>query len=388
MAQHLLSLGFDGAITLVGEEAHAPYERPPLSKDFLLGKAMPADFALGEQDSWASPGRLCWKRGRVTRIDVGARRAMLADGTAIGFDILVLATGTRIAYPSLPGVEAPHVHVLRTLDDAIRLREAIGAVHHLAVIGAGVVGMEVAASARAMDIPVTVIGRGPRAMARCIPDYVSAWLEHTHRLQGVDFLFDTRVLGIDAQGVMIEHDGAEAHVAADLVLLATGIVPDLPDLVNPRLDCGNGIAVDAHCRVEGHAGHLRRQGTWALTVSPHYGRPLRQESWRNAENQARAVAEFITGRQEPFVEIPWMWTDQFGRNIQVLGLPDEGATVVHRGDPHAGAAISVHMHEGQVTGAVLIDEGRQRRVLERLIVAGRQVDGSRLADAAVPLKDL
>lgn len=387
VAQHLVELGFDGAVTLIGDEAHPPYERPPLSKDYLAGRQTFDGFCLPMVEiKGDSPTALRTIVARVVEVDCLARTVRLQDGDALPYDALVIATGTGARRVPIAGINQPHVHVLRTIGDADRLRDALAGARHLAVIGGGVIGMEVAATASGMGVGVTVIEAGDRIMARCLTPTVSAWLADAHARRGIAIRTECKVTNITEDAVRIETgDGSNASIDADCVLIAAGAVPLMPAFVGD-IDVTDGLLVDAHCRVPNFpeiyaVGDVARMPVGAATS--------RQETWRNAENGARAVAEFLCGREEPYVELPWMWSDQFGDNIQVIGAPITGMAEVQRGDLAAdGKASLFYLREGRLAGAILVNEGRNRRPIEKLLHDGMLVDAARLADAAIPLKSL
>ncbi|SEK00732.1 phenylpropionate dioxygenase ferredoxin reductase subunit [Sphingobium sp. AP50] len=361
VAQHLADGGFEGEILLVGEEAHAPYERPPLSKAFLLGQQSIEDFSLPDCVV-IGKGRFERRRGRVTAVDPAGRTVRLDDGGAIGWDRLVIATGADARRPAIPGAVLPHVHVLRSINDAERLRAAIETADSIAIVGGGVIGLEVASSARELGVRVTVIEQTDRVMARILPPGVSGWLAERHRAAGVDLRLEVGVAAIGADALLLTND---ERVPADVVLLASGAMPATAALGGLIAKGSDGVATDAFCRVAG-CEHIYAVGDVALTDSPIYGRAIRQETWRNAENQAQAVAAILLGGADPYVELPWMWTDQLGHNIQVVGICDGDREII-RSDSRAGGTCIFHLAGDRIAGAVMIDAGRERRQIERLI---------------------
>lgn len=381
VAGHLIDGGFKGEILLVGEELHAPYERPALSKEFLLGKQVVSDFTLPALET--KPGcRFERIVARVTSLDPAARTVTTAEGDEIVWDKLVLATGADARRPPIPGADLPHVHVLRTIDDAVRLKSAIAGAQHLVIVGAGVIGLEVASSAREHSIAVTVVEPAERAMARILSPLASLWLASQHRGAGTDLRLGQSVSAIEAGRVLLD-DGTA--IDTDIVLLATGAAPAVvafESIVPAGMD---GITTDAYCRVDGHPD-IYAVGDVALSASPIYGRALRQETWRNAENQAQAVAAALLGREEPYSELPWMWTDQLGHNIQVVGFCGEREVV--RGDLETGKACLFQLEGDRLVGAVLLGEGKQRKHVERLILDRVPMNDSQLGDAALQLKAL
>lgn len=426
-AQQLRALGHRGRITLIGDEAHAPYERPELSKGWLTMEDLPwspqaseatsafamSSLALGPADFWDEAAlrdnAIDRIHGRVVSLDTVGRALTLANGTTLAFDRLVVCTGGAPRNGAVPGADLAGVHLLRTIDDSLALREALATSRGLVVIGAGVIGMEVAASARTRGVPVTVIESGSHVMARCLPPSLSDWLATLHRRHGVHLEMGVSVSGItrvDAGEaatpagnvdstlrlrVTGRRDGQDVAIAADTVLIAIGVDCAPAFLADTGLADPGGVVVDEYCRsprapwlyAAGDAAFVTR-GIAGDNVTTPDG--TRQETWRNAENQALAVAEMLLGRTTPYREMPWMWSDQFGRNVQVVGTPAADAEVIVRGEIDAGPASVLLVRDGAVCGGVLIDAGRDRRALERLVAAGVDVDLEKVRDTAVPLK--
>lgn len=386
VAHHLRALGHAGEITLAGAEAHPPYERPPLSKAVLAGTQGPEAVALKPAAGWQEAGVTLITGDPVCEIDSGARIARLASGRRLGFDILVMATGCRNR--PLPAAEGAPVFGLRSLDESLALRARLGASAHLAVVGGGVIGLEVAAATVDMGLAVSVLEAGPRVMARILSPAGSDWLAGLHAAAGIDLRCGVQVdrVAHTAPGMRIETATGRLH--ADAVLVAIGVLPETTLLPGAARGPAGGFLCDAACRVEGFAGRVLAVGDVAEAWNPLYDRPLRLETWRNAETQARIAAATICGAEPPVPELPWMWTDQLGRNIQVLGLWHDGLETVARGPVGAPGSVEFWLEGGVLRGALLTDAGRERRHLEPLIRARARPDPAALADPGVRLKDL
>ncbi|MGF6970848.1 3-phenylpropionate/trans-cinnamate dioxygenase ferredoxin reductase subunit [Paraburkholderia sp. WC7.3g] len=413
VVQHLVSLGFAGCITLVGDERHPPYERPALSKEWLTSEAEPSldalPIVLAPAAFW-EPSALRDVRverihERAVALDPAQRVLTLASGTKLPFDRLVVATGGAPRDGAIPGANRPGVHLLRTLDDSLALRRALRESRGLAIVGAGVIGMEVASSALELGVPVTVLEAGDRVLARCLPPVMSEWLLSEHRARGV------RVeLGVAVEAIAEAEEktsGAARYVvrckplvadqaqqreafdiAADTILIAIGVDCAPAFLAGTGLSGRHGVDVDETCRSP-HASWLYAVGDVAHVLDRASKRGgLRQETWRNAENQALAVAQALVGRALPYRETPWMWTDQLGNNIQVVGQPDPRDEVVLRGEPGAGACAALSVRDARVVAGVLVNAGRERRFLEKLVASATPVDLARLADSRTSLKEL
>jgi 3-phenylpropionate/trans-cinnamate dioxygenase ferredoxin reductase subunit len=391
VAQSLRGAGYSGDITLVGEEVHAPYERPALSKELLTGAKQAAELTLGPAAFWEDPLSVTRIHARIDSIDMAAKVAHLSEGKHIAFNELVVATGGTPRALNVQGSDLRGVRMLRTLDDCHDLREVLQPGKQLVVIGGGVIGMEAAASAVGMGLQVTLLEAGPRVMMRCLPPQASEWLKEAHRSRGVAMHMQTAVTAIEERAgqllVRATQGRDDVAFAADVVLVAIGLDPGTGFLVGSGIALDNGVLTDSFCRSPS-ASWCYAVGDIANTFSPLYQRYLRQETWRNAENQARAVAEIICGRKEPYTEVPWMWTDQFDRNIQVVGVYEPGDLVVSRGSFDDGASSMLWMHAGRVAGGVLLDNGRERKQLEALVRRGAQVDAAVLQDPQMSLKEL
>ena len=392
VAQHLIELDAQCQVILVGEEAYAPYERPALSKDVLLGKQSSAELTLAPFEFWHSSERLQRVVGRVVALDRELRQVTLHSGEQIAFDDLVVATGGAARRLSLPGGDLPGLHVLRTIADCHELSAALKGAQNIAIIGAGVIGMEVAASAAQLGVQATVLDVGERIMRRCLTPAASEWLSALHLQAGVTLessVIPQSITQIEGRyAVQVQRQDASTFtVEADQVLVAVGIECETDFLKNAGIPCDNGVLVDEFCR-SADEPWLYAVGDVANTYSAFYGKHLRQETWRNAENQARAVALQICGQEQAYHEIPWMWSDQFGHNLQVVGNIEVFDQQILRGDPQAHKATWVLLKDGCVVGGVMINQAKDRKPLEALINAATPVDSALLADEKTALKKL
>jgi 3-phenylpropionate/trans-cinnamate dioxygenase ferredoxin reductase subunit len=390
-AQHLRAAGFAGDIALIGEEASAPYERPALSKEILLGAKAPSELFLHREHWWRDSGIELSLASRVSRIDRADRSVSLADGRRLAFDHLVLAMGGAARRLSIPGADDSRVVTLRTMADGLALAEHLTAAKRLVIVGGGVIGLEVAAAARQRGVDVTLIEAGDRLMARVVPPVVSNWLLDLHRGQGAAVHLKARTEAIEALESSlivrgIDNEGEPLAAQADLVLVAIGIDPAVDCLAGSGIGVRDGVLVDEFCRVDG--APIFAVGDVAMTRTSLGDGHVRLETWRNAENQSRAVAEFLCGRATPYVEIPWMWSDQHGRNIQVVGRWAPGMTSLVRGSLGEAGSTCLFLDDGVVKGGVLIDQGRDRRFIETMVSDGKTRALRELADPTIPLRRL
>ena len=386
-AHTLRSEGFDGTITLVGEEPHPPYERPPLSKAVLAGQAQAASTHLFPADTWAGLN-LDWRAGaRARRIDREGRLLHLADGTALPYDRLLLATGGRPRRLPVPGMDLPQVHTLRTLDDAARLGAALKPGSRLLVIGGGWIGLEVAATAHAQGLAVTVVEARPRLCERSLPAEASALLRALHARHGVRVLLGSQVEAItdNAGGVTVRlQDGSQLE--GDTVVVGVGLVPNDELAREAGLACADGVCVDEQGRSSD--ADIYAAGDVARAPSPWADQAVRLESWQNAQHQGIAVARAMLGRPAEAPPLPWFWSDQFGINLQVYGLHRPGDHAVMRGRPEEDHFLLFHLNDGRVTAVLGANASRDMRLARRLIESRRPVDPVALADPDRPLNRL
>ncbi len=387
LTRELLQQGFEGRIILAIDEAHLPYERPPLSKAVLKAAAGEESIFLYPAEEWADARLEINPSDPVEKIDPSEKTAHFASGRIVRYDILVMATGGGPRIPSIAG--ASFANVLRNLEDSRVLRAELARIAHIAIIGGGVIGMEVAATAAALGRQVTVIEAGDRIMARVLPPAASDWLEALHRSHGTTIMTNAvvREIAASAGGGFAVHLGDGGVVDADLVLMAVGMVPNNTLMPSDTIGSSHGILTDEYGRVARYDG-IYAIGDVAESHNPLYGRPLRLETWRNADRQARAVAKTICGVETVHCEIPWMWSDQHERNIQVVGLWTAHAETICRGVCGEPGSSLYWLQDGVVTGGVLFDNGRDRRFLEKMVETAARPSPALLADAKIPLKSV
>ncbi|WP_233836709.1 NAD(P)/FAD-dependent oxidoreductase [Paraburkholderia sp. ZP32-5] len=395
IVQNLRSLGHRGKITLIGNEAHAPYERPPLSKAWLTEATVPS-VTLEPASFWTedalAASNIEFVNDAVVRLDVEKRVLHLQSGREVQFDQMVIATGGVPRNGEIPGADLAGVHVLRSINDSVMIREALSKSRGIAIIGAGVIGMEVASSALSMNASVTVIEGGPRILSRGMTPSLGKWLANKYEDRGARIETNVSVSGIErgVDGLVVRcqrNGGQSFEVAADTVLIAIGVDCNPAFLDGTGIGGATGVKVDECCRVDSMPW-LFAAGDVAHVIhsSEKDSGGVRLETWRNAEKQAKTVARNLLGATEVYKETPWMWTDLLGYNIQVVGSLRDGADEVVRGLPDEGPASILLVRDGIVQGGVLINQGRERRFLEGLVESRKPVDRMKLADPAIALK--
>lgn len=382
-ATSLRDAGFDGEILLVGEEPHLPYERPPLSKTALLSDAGTDAVPVHPEGSYRDR-RIEWVCACATTIDAQRKVLQLSDGGETGFDKLVIATGCRPRRLELPGADLPGVHYLRTLEDARVLRERLDKARHVAVIGGGWIGLEVASTARSLGIAVTLLETAPRLCTRSLGDGPARFLKSLHVANGVDVRLGASIAGLRGSNRVEEvvlSDGAALSV--DTVVVGIGALPNAEIAAAAGIEVDNGIVVDAHGRtsVEG----IYAAGDVTLQPNSFWGLPLRLESWENAQNQGIHVARSIMGASDKgYDEVPWIWSQQHGHGIELMGFPP-GPTdeTVLLGSYGQGKFLEAYLRDGYLWGAIAVDMARELKVLRKLMQARIPVDRS-IVELPVP----
>jgi 3-phenylpropionate/trans-cinnamate dioxygenase ferredoxin reductase subunit len=371
--------GFDGAITIVGDEDDAPYDRPPLSKAFQKD----GDDARIRLDLARATG-VDWQRGvAAVRIEPEARRLHLADGRTLDYGTLVLATGARPrTLPALQGGPVP-VLTLRTLADARRIRGFLQPGARLALIGAGVIGLELAATARGLGVDVTVIETQPGVMGRSAPATLANYMADRHRAAGVDLRLGRSVSGW-ADGQLQLDDGS--RIAADLVVVGIGVIANDQLAREAGIACDDGVIVDGRGRSS--APGVLAVGDVTRQRHPISGRIERIETWSNAQSQATAVAKTLLDPAAPdYADPPWYWSDQYELRLQCAGLA-QGDEEVLRGDVASGKFALVQLREGRIVGAACISNPRDFGALKKLVGSGLVVRREVWADPATDLRKL
>ena len=383
-AAALRKQGHQDEVILIGDEPELPYERPPLSKDMLSGTSTSGTTIFPH--AYYAEHRIDLRMDtRVDSIDPAARQVVLADSSLLTYDHLVLATGVRARSLDIPGAGLEGVLTLRTRRDSTRLAARLTANARIVVLGGGFLGLEIAAAAVRQGCAVTVIESGPVLLGRILGGFLGTRLADLHRAHGVDIRTNARVKAIEGQGsvsaVLLE-DGTA--IAADTVVVAIGALANDELARNAGIECADGILVDAHTRTSAAGIHAvgdvaRQRERWSLTL-------VRLESWENAELQAQTAARTLLGAPQPEDNAPWFWTDQYDQNIQILGGCEPGDTVVIRGDPATPSWCAFFVRNARLQGALLMNAGRERRIVRQIMDTRHAIDHGALGDASHPLK--
>jgi 3-phenylpropionate/trans-cinnamate dioxygenase ferredoxin reductase subunit len=379
--------GFGGAITVVGDEPHPPYQRPPLSKKFLAGEIELDRLYVKPVSFYEKAGAELRLDTRVERIDRPARTIVLADGARLAYATLVVATGSRPRRLPLPGAGLEGVFYLRSIADvaAIRARFTPGA--SLTVVGGGYIGLELAAVAVKQGLRVTVLEQASRLMARGVGPIVSQFYARLHREEGVRIDTDSTVLGFEGKGAIERVVCEGAHHAADIVAIGAGAIPNVELASEAGLATQDGIVVDAHCRTEDPA--IYAIGDCTSRFHPLADRRLRLESVHNALEQGRIAAAAICGRPPPAVQVPWFWSDQYDVKLQMAGLSAGFDDAIVRGDPRNGRTFAVfYLRDEALIAVDAVNRPPEFMMAKQLIAELAKVDPMRLGDERVAMKDM
>jgi 3-phenylpropionate/trans-cinnamate dioxygenase ferredoxin reductase subunit len=396
LAAGLRKQGYAGRVLLLGDEAHPPYQRPPLSKGFLLGKVPLADLYLKPLATYErfdiefKPGT------RVAAIDRSAREISLGDGSRLPYDKLVLATGGRarpMSLPELEGTRLENLFSMRSLLDVEAMRERFVPGNQLVIIGGGYVGLEVAAVAVQLGMRVTLLEAAPRLLSRVTGPEVSSFIEQLHRERGVEFRLSCEVRGLEldearrqVRGVNLASHGVPERLEADLVLVGIGLIPNTELASAAGLAVNNGIVVDEYACTADPA--ILAIGDCANQPSAYTGGRIRLESVPNAIEHARVAAATLMGKREPSTAIPWFWSDQYGLKLQMVGLSTGYEQCVTRGSVAGKEFSAFYLKGGRVIAADVIGRPAEFMAAKRLVASRAEVDVTRLGDAAVPLTSL
>ena len=379
--------GFDGRILLVGEEPWPPYQRPPLSKKFLAGK-VPAERLYFKPPDFYDSHRidLCLNT-RITAIDRDRRDVVTAAGERIAYDTLVLATGSRARHIDVPGSDLDGLHYLRNIDDVARIRAGLDTARRVVIIGAGYIGLEVAAVTRQLGHTVTVLEMADRVMSRVVSPVVSRFYEAEHATHGVKLELSTALEAFegDTRIDAVRLSGGRS-IPADLVIVGVGIVPNTELAASANLEVDNGIVVDAQCRTADES--IYAVGDCTSHPNQIYGRRIRLESVHNALEQAKTAAANICGEDASYTQVPWFWSDQYDIKLQIAGLSQGYDAVVVRGEPAKRSFSCLYIRDGVLIACDAINAPRDFVQSKSLIAARQKIAPERLADSSLPLGNL
>jgi NADPH-dependent 2,4-dienoyl-CoA reductase/sulfur reductase-like enzyme len=386
-AETLRKEGFGGPVVLVGAEPETPYERPPLSKGYLLGTADRESPRVHPAD-WYPENDVDLRTGvRATHLDPVAHRLTLDTGEELGYAKLLLATGASARRLPVPGADLDGVRYLRTFADSDRLlADLSGGGKRVLIVGAGWIGLEVAAAARHHGNDVTIVEPQPTPLHAALGPDMGAVFARLHRQHGVDLFTDTTVRefrGTDGRVTSVVTDG-HAGLPADLVVVGVGATPNIELAAAAGLEVDNGVVTDHALRAS--AADVFAAGDVASSFHPLYGRYVRVEHWANALNGGPAAARSMLGQDMSYDRVPYFFTDQYDLGMEYSGLGGPGDTVVTRGNPDDGAFIAFWLENGRVTAGMNVNVWDVTEPIQQLIRIRRQVPVASLTDVDTPLE--
>jgi 3-phenylpropionate/trans-cinnamate dioxygenase ferredoxin reductase component len=379
--------GFDGRVVLIGAEPKPPYERPPLSKEYLRGEST-FEQALFQPHDFYGENSIETRFGvRVTRVDVTGKEVELDNGESVPYEALLVATGGRNRRIPIPGIDLEGIYSLRTVADSDQIRAEVSPGRKAVVVGMGFIGSEVAASLRQSGVEVAAVDRNTVPLRRVLGEEVGRVVEAIHRDHGAELIFEDRVAAFEgAERVERITTQSGRSIECDFVVVGLGVEPVTELLAGTGVKIDNGVLVDEYCRtgVEG----IYAAGDVANHYHPVFERHIRVEHWQNALKQGPAAARNMLGENEPYGEIPWFWSDQYEHNLQYAGFHTEWDELVVRGSMEERNFVAFYRKDGRVLAAVAINRGRDLRRSIPLIKAQEEIAAAKLCDPDTDLRTL
>jgi len=386
-AAQLRKDGFDGRIVLVGEERDRPYERPPLSKDYLRGETERAKLDVHGPDFYAENAIELRLSARAVALEPAGREVVLEDGERLRYERLLLATGASPRRLEVPGAGLAGVHYLRTVGDADAIRAALATAHRVVVVGGGWIGAEVAASARQLGLPTAIVADTSVPLERVLGPEVGAIYRDLHLEHGVELVMGQRAVAFHGRtAVEAVETGDGRRIEGDLVVVGIGAIARAELAASAGLEVGDGVLVDEH--LESSVPGIFAAGDVAAAWHPLLGARIRVEHWDNARRQGRAAARNMLGLAEPYVRVPYFYSDQYDLSMEYAGHAPAWDRVVFRGEPARREFLAFWLRDGRVVAGMSANIGRMSGAISALVASGRQVLVDRLVDPAVPLDDL
>ena len=379
--------GFDGRVVLIGAEPQLPYERPPLSKEYLRGESSFESALVQPPDFYDENGIETRFGVRATRVDAAEKVVELDGGERVAYDKLLVATGGRNRRFRIPGMDLEGIYSLRTVADSDRIRAEISPGRRAVVVGMGFIGSEVAASLRQSGVDVVVVDRNEVPLRRVLGEEVGRVIEGIHRDHGTSMIFEDTVAAFEGVGRVERATTARGRrIECDFVVVGLGVEPVTDLLADTGAEIDNGVVVDEYLRtgVEG----IYAAGDVANHYHPVFGRRIRVEHWQNALKQGPVAARNMLDKDKPYDEVPWFWSDQYEHNLQYAGFHTEWDELVVRGSIEERNFVAFYRKERRVLAAVALNRGRDLRRSMPLIKAREPIDAARLCDLDVDLRAL
>ena len=387
-AASLRQEGYEGEVVIIGDEPHIPYQRPPLSKQYLSGEQGIERVYLRPEKFYASKNITVKTGVRVEQIDTVAQTLTTDGEETIAYEKLLIATGSRPRRLNIPGSDLPGIHYLRTISDVDAIRAEMAPGKKMVIVGGGYIGLEVASVGIKQELEVHVLEMEERILQRVTTPEMSTFYHELHAGRGVHVHTSTAVSGFSGDGrvqaVLCNKENDEQAFPADLVVVGIGIIPNVELAKDAGIDCDNGIVVDDRCRTS--AANVFAAGDCTNHPNPLLKRRLRLESVPNAMEQARVAASSMRGGDKSYASIPWFWSDQYELKLQMVGFSADGDTQVVRGDKAGNHFAVFYLKNGTLVAADAVNSPREFMVCKQLV--GKPVDADKLADPETDLKTL
>ena len=387
VATRLRRLGWEGSISLIGDERHIPYHRPPLSKDYLKGLKTRDAIQLHNESAYAKSDVDLLLGTRVEQIDRDSKQIVLAGDETMAYDKLVLAVGSKPRVIPLPGSDLEGVYYLRNADDVDQIRAAAKKAKRAAIIGGGYIGLEAAASLRMLEIEVTVLEAMPRILQRVTCEPVSSFFARVHAEEGVDIRTEAQAKAILGDGAVTGVELKSGDVVdADFVIIGVGVLPKTDLAEKAGLTVGDGIEVNEFAQTSDP--DIYAIGDCASFVHPQYERQIRLESVQNANDQAVVAAKSICGKPEPYDAVPWFWSDQYDVKLQIAGLAEGADEIITRGDCTTGRSVSLlYLKDKKLLAVDAMNKPRDFVFGKKLIQEQTELDTDKLANCETSIAD-
>lgn len=378
---------FTGSIKVIGEEDHLPYQRPPLSKDFLLEEYKPERVSLKKKEFYEENGVDLILGKRAESIDTILKEITLSDENRIRYDQLIIATGSRVRKLNVPGSDKKGIYYLRDLDDANALKQRLKKNKKMVIVGAGYIGLEVASVAASLGVEVTVIEMANRVMNRTVDPMISSYYQKLHESHGVKIHLDNGLKafeGGDSVNAVLCSDGL--MLEAELVVIGAGVLPNQEIAIEAGLECNNGIMVNEFG--ETSTAHVYACGDCTNHPNKGLNTRLRLESVHNAMEQSKTVANTIMGNKEPYDQVPWFWSDQYDHKLQLVGISGDHDEVVMRGLESEQKFLLFYLKNSELIAVNAINSSKEFLICRKLVANKVKISSDVIKDQSVNLNDL
>ncbi len=384
-AASLRQEGYEGAVTVIGEEPHPPYQRPPLSKQYLAGE-QPIDKVYLRPETFYDGKDITLVKGvRVDALNTQDNTVTTESGDTLNYEHLIIATGTRPRVLPIPGADLQGVHYLRTIADVDGIRAEFAAGKKLVIVGGGYIGLEVAAVATEAGLKVSVLEMEDRILQRVTTPQMSEFYTRLHTGRGIDIRTNTGASAFEGKdGKVVAAVCGDEQIDADVVVVGIGVIPNVELAEAAGITCDNGIVVDNRCKTS--IANVFAIGDCSNHPNELLDRRLRLESVPNAMEQSRVTAANIVGKDKTYNSMPWFWSDQYELKLQMLGFSADGDETVQRGDMQSNEFAVFYLKDDKVVAVDAVNSPRDFMAAKQLV--GKAVDKTKLADTNVPIKEL